>query len=506
MAKYICAKCGYIVETDKLSDDYVCPMCESAKDEFKLVTNDIFDQDDLDSVIDSVVEEALDIKTSKIVNDTVEDKKVRISQYNPAIVRIPEKCINCGQCKKTCEKVVNLSYDLNVCKNPICLGCGQCILNCPTGAIVPRYCYKEVKEIINTNEKVVVAMIAPAVRVAIGESFGMEPGENAEYKMVTALKKIGFDYVFDTAFGADLTIMEEVAEFASRLTNNGPIPQFTSCCPAWVKYCEVYHPELLDNLSTCKSPIGMQCAIIKEYFSKEKNIDPSKIVTVAITPCTSKKMEAREYTINIDYVMTTSELSILFKEEDIKLATMNESEYDKLIGEGSGGGVIFGNSGGVTESVIRTLYRIMTKTNLKNGELNFSSLRGFDGIKEANIDIKGYKLNVAVVQQLENLEELLKDGKYKKYHFIEVMNCKGGCIGGGGQPLCQITQLDKIREKRSKGLYDVDNKRAIRAAHDNKEIKLLYKNYLKKPLSEESFKLLHTSYSNKSHLLRGEEK
>ena len=506
MAKYICAKCGYIVETEKLSNDYTCPMCGGIKDDFKLVTNDIFDQDDLDSVIDSVVEEALELKISKIVNDTVEDKKVRISQYNPAIVRIPEKCINCGQCKKTCEKVVNLSYDLNVCKNPICLGCGQCILNCPTGAIVPKYCYKEVKEIINTNEKVVIAMIAPAVRVSMGENFGMDPGDNVEGKLVTALKKVGFDYVFDTAFGADLTIMEEVAEFAARLTNKGPMPQFTSCCPAWVKYAEVYHPELLDNLSTCKSPIGMQCAIIKEFFSKEKNIDPSKIITVAITPCTSKKMEAREYTINIDYVMTASELSILLKEEDLNLNSLNDSEYDKLLGEGSGAGVIFGNSGGVTESVIRTLYRVMTKTNLKKDQLVFNDLRGFDGIKEATIEIHNYKLKVAVVQQLENLEELLKDERYKKYHFIEVMNCKGGCIGGGGQPLCQITQLDKIREQRSKGLYNIDSKRAVRFAHDNKELKLLYKNYLRKPLSEESFKLLHTSYSDKSYLLRGEEK
>ena len=309
MTKYICAKCGYVIETEKMSEDYKCPMCGADKDDIKLVTNDVF-QEDLDSIIESVVEEALDIKTNKIVNDIIEDKKVRISQYNPAIVRIPEKCINCGQCKKTCEKVVNLSYDLNICKDPICLGCGQCILNCPTGAIIPKYCYKEVKEIINTNEKVVVALISPAVRVSLGENFGFEPGDNVENKIVTGLKKVGFDYVFDTAFGADLTILEEVAEFAARLSNKGPIPQFTSCCPAWVKYAEVYHPELLDNLSTCKSPIGMQCAIIKEYFSKEKNIDSSKIVTVAITPCTSKKMEAREYTNNIDYVMTASELSI----------------------------------------------------------------------------------------------------------------------------------------------------------------------------------------------------
>ena len=505
MTKYICAKCGYVIETDKMSDDYKCPMCGTDKDDIKLVTNDVF-QEDLDSIIESVVEEALDIKTNKIVNDITEDKKVRISQYNPAIVRISEKCINCGQCKKTCEKVVNLSYDLNICKDPICLGCGQCILNCPTGAIIPKYCYKEVKEIINTNEKVVVALISPAVRVSLGENFGFDPGVNIENKIVTGLKKVGFDYVFDTAFGADLTILEEVAEFAARLSNKGPIPQFTSCCPAWVKYAEVYHPELLDNLSTCKSPIGMQCAIIKEYFSKEKNIDASKIVTVAITPCTSKKMEAREYTNNIDYVMTASELSILFKEEDIKLSNLNDSDYDKLLGESSGAGVLFGNSGGVTESVIRTLHRIMTKTNLKKDDLNFTELRGFDGIKEATITIDKYKLRVAVVQQLENLEELLKDDRYKKYHFIEVMNCKGGCIGGGGQPLCQITQLEKVREQRSKGLYAIDNNRPVRCAHDNKELKILYKNYLKKPLSEDSFKLLHTSYSDKSYLLKGTEK
>ena len=502
MQKYICAKCGYKLEIEKISDDYKCPTCGSTKENFKLVTNDIFEKDDLDSVIDSVIEEALDIKTSKIVNDVVEDKKIRISQFNPSIVRIPEKCINCGQCKKTCEKIVNLKYDLNVCKEPICLGCGQCILNCPTGALVPKYCYREVKEIINKNEKVVIAMIAPAVRVSLGECFGMRSGENVEGKLVTALKKSGFDYVFDTAFGADLTVMEEVGEFANRLTSKGPLPMFTSCCPAWVKYAEIYHPELLDNLSTCKSPIGMQCSIIKEYFTKEKNIDPSKIVTVAITPCTSKKMEAREYTINIDYVITTSELALMLKEDDIKLENLNDTPYDKLLGESSGSGVIFGNTGGVSEAIIRTLYRIMTKTNLKKDELTFTDLRGFDGIKEATVVIRNNKFKFAVVQQLENLEELLKDDKYKKYHFIEVMNCKGGCIGGGGQPLCQIVALDKVREQRLKGLYDVDSKRATRCAHDNKELKLLYKNYLKKPFSDESLKLLHTSYSDKSNLLK----
>ena len=503
MTRYKCTICGYIEETDSLSNDYICPICKASKENFVLLEDSII-KDDIDAVISSVVEDATNVVNETIVNDIIEDKKVRIDLYNPAIARINEKCINCGQCKKTCEKIVNISYNLNICKNPICIGCGQCILNCPTGALVPKYSYKEVKEIMDANEKIVIALTSPAIRVSMGEHFGLESGTNVEGKVVTALKKLGFDYVFDTAFGADLTILEEVAEFAARLTNKGPLPQFSSCCPAWVKYAEIYHPELIENLSTCKSPIGMQCAIIKSYFCEEKGFDPSKIVTVAITPCTSKKMEAKEYTANIDYVITASELSLLLKEEDIKLASLQDTIYDTMLGEGSGAGIIFGNSGGVTESVIRTLHRIMTKENLKKDELAFSEIRGMEGIKEAIISIGNYKLRVAVVQQLGNLEILLKNNAYKKYHFIEVMNCKGGCVGGGGQPLSPITQLEKIKQDRMRGLYDIDQKRAVRCAHDNKELKLLYKEYLKKPLSEKSFKLLHTSYSDKSGLLKGE--
>ena len=248
-------------------------------------------------------------------------------------------------------------------------------MNCPTGALVPKYEYREVKNIIDLNEKIVVALISPAVRVSIGEMFEMESGENCEKKLVAALKKLGFDYVFDTAFGADLTILEEVAEFAERLKNKDRLPQFTSCCPAWVKYAEVYHPEILDHISSCKSPIGMQCAIIKNYFTEKKGFEPSKIVTVAITPCTAKKLEAKEYTLNIDHVLTASELSILLKEEDIHLNTLENMEYDSLMGESSGGGVIFGATGGVCESAIRTLYRIITRKNLHLDELSFKNLR-----------------------------------------------------------------------------------------------------------------------------------
>lgn len=498
--KYICNKCGYIEEKKELSDDYKCLMCNATKDNFNKIEEDITDIG-LDSIIESVVEETTQLEESKIINDQLEDKKIHISEYNNCIARINEKCINCGQCKKTCENTVGLQYDLNKCKEPICLGCGQCILKCPTGALIPKYSYKDVKNILDTNEKIVVAIIAPAVRVSIGEAFGMQPGENTENKLVTSLKKLGFDYIFDTAFGADLTIVEEVEEFTQRLNNKGPFPQFTSCCPAWIKYAEIYHPELLDNLSTCKSPIGMQCAMIKSYFSETKGFDPNKIVTVAITPCTSKKMEAKEYTLNIDYVITASELAILLKEEEIDLSDLEETQYDSIMGVSSETGVIFGSTGGVTESLIKALYKLKTKKNINENEINFNSIRGFEGIRETKININGKIINIAIVQQMENLEKILENNTYKKYHFIEVMNCKGGCIGGGGQPLCAIPKLEEIKQKRSEGLYKIGKSRSSKCAYDNKEIKMLYRNYLKRPCLEISKNQLHTSYSDKSNLL-----
>lgn len=499
--KYLCKLCGYIEETDNLSLDFICPLCGAKWNDFERV-EDNTDDLEIDSVIDLVIEEAFNDETPSkiIINDEI-DKKILISEHNNCITRVNEKCINCGQCKKTCENIANISYNLNKCEEPICIGCGQCILNCPTGAIIPKYSYREVKDIIDRNEKIVVALISPAVRVSIGEAFGLTSGENYEKKLVTALKKLGFDYVFDTAFGADLTILEEVAEFANRLKNKDLLPQFTSCCPSWVKYAEIYHPEILNHISTCKSPIGMQCAIIKSYFAENKGFDSSKIVTVAITPCTAKKMEAKEYTLNIDYVLTASETALLLKEENVDFSSLDESDFDVIMGESSGGGIIFGASGGVCESVIRTLYRIITKNNILLEDLTFKDLRGFNGIKEAKIKIGQYILRVAVVQQLENIEKLLENDLYKKYHFIEVMNCRGGCSGGGGQPLSSIPKMDEIRSQRINGLYNIDKNRVVRSAHDNNELKILYKEYLKQPLSDKSLSLLHTSYSDKSNLL-----
>jgi len=499
MKKNKCKKCGHVENLFELYDDFLCPSCGASKEFFELY-DDLLINDDIEAIVESVVESSED-KEEKIINNNTEDKKVQINDFNPAIMRINEKCINCGQCKKTCENIQNISYDLRLCKEPICVGCGQCILNCPTGALVPKYIYRDVKEIIDANDKIVVALTSPAVRVSMGENFNFEYGSNVQGKLVTALRKIGFDYVFDTAFGADLTLLEEVSELVDRITTKKTMPQFTSCCPAWVKYAEIYHPELIDNLSSCKSPIGMECAVIKTYFAEQKGIDPSKIVTVAITPCTAKKMEAREYVANIDYVLTANELSLLFKEEEIKLASLQDSNYDSLLSESTGAGILFGNTGGVMEGAMRTLYKLMTGQKPKSDFMELTPLRGLDGIKTASIDINGKKVRVAVINGISNLEAILKDDYYKKFHFIEVMNCNGGCVGGGGQPLCPVPKLNEVRKKRLEGLYSIEKQKAKRSSFENEEIKKLYKEYLKKPLSQESINLLHTSYSDKSSLL-----
>ncbi len=475
MKKYRCSICGQIVEVEEGQN---CPMCGSP---FEL----------LEEVKEETVKEYKKI-----------EGPIPISDDNPSIERIEEKCIKCGLCSKICQDKVGIKYNLEKALNPVCLNCGQCISNCPTGAIVPKYCYKKIMDYIKDTTKTVVVYTSPAVRVAIGDEFDFTPGENLEKKLVSALKQIGFNYVFDTTFGADLTIMEEASELIVRIKAKKNLPQFTSCCPSWVKYTEIYHKELLDNLSTCKSPIGMQGSMIKNYFASMKQIPKEDIITVAITPCTAKKAEIkREEIKDNDYVITTTELAMMIRELDIDFKSLKDEEYDSIMGRGSGAGVIFGNSGGVSEAALRAVYKFITNNNPPANFLEYNEVRGFENIKEAILKINDIDIKLLVVHGMKNIEEIISSGDYKKYDFIEVMNCPGGCVGGGGQPLKVISKQKEILEERIKGLYKEDQKLNIRCCYDNKDIIDIYNSFLDYPLSQKSKELLHTTYNDKSSVL-----
>lgn len=443
------------------------------------------------------------------------DKRVPIELDNPSIKRDNSKCILCGACKSVCKfsQGVYGNYDVGNTKEAICINCGQCLLVCPTNAITEVKDYQKVKEKILDDDYIVIFQTAPSVRVALGEKFGLNPGDFVEGKMVSALKKIGADYVFDTTFGADLTIMEEANELVDRIINNKTLPQFTSCCPAWVKFVEIFHPELIPNLSTARSPILMQGPIIKTYFANKMNINPEKIINVAVAPCTAKKYEITRnfhavkdyYGIDIkdmDYIITTNELAEWIKEENIDFNDLEDSNYDDLF-LGSGAGYIFGNSGGVMESAVRTAYNIITGENPKEDLLNFKEVRGVDGIKEATLNIANKTLNLAIISGTNNVNRLLKKIKEEnlKYDFIEVMACPGGCIAGGGQPKTEIPVTNTIREKRMQGLYNKDNNLSIRTSYQNENINKLYDEFLGNVLSDKSRQLLHTYYEDKSELL-----
>lgn len=431
---------------------------------------------------------------------------------NPSLVRDPSKCIKCGRCVIACKTLqgvealrfagrseglsVTTPYNLSMEKTD-CVLCGQCSLVCPTGAIVEKDDTQAVIEALQDPKKHVVVQVAPAVRVALGDAFGLKKGEIVTGKMVSALKLLGFDKVFDTNFSADLTIMEEGHELLHRLNNGGTLPMLTSCSPGWINFIEKHYSDLLPHLSTAKSPMTMFGAIAKTYYAQQANVSLDSLYTVAVMPCTAKKFEAARPEMgrggrrDVDAVLTTRELSKLINFVGINFDDLPESDFDSPLGTGSGAGAIFGATGGVMEAALRTVYEVITKETLPR--LDFEDVRGMEGIKEATVDIKGTKVKVAIVHTLNNARIVLD--KIRKgecdYQFIEVMACPGGCLGGGGQP---IGTTNKVRAKRMDALYEIDRSLPLRKSHENPDIITLYKDFLKEPLGELSHKLLHTHY------------
>ena len=448
------------------------------------------------------------------------DVRVPIDEDNVAIVRHEEKCIKCGMCKTVCEEYIGVhgTYTLEETGGKgICINCGQCTHVCPVDSLTERYEYDAIRKAVADPEKIVIVSTSPSVRVGLGEAFGMSAGAFVEGKMVALLRKLGVDYVLDTNFAADLTIVEESSELIERITKGrGPLPQFTSCCPAWVKFAEIYYPEILPHISSAKSPIGMQGPTIKTFFAKKKGIDPTKIVNVALTPCTAKKFEIRREEMSdaadylgidglrdMDAVITTRELALWAKEEGVDFASLEDSAYDDYMGEGSGAGVIFGNTGGVMEAALRTAYELITGKEAPAPLLDLQPVRGYEGIREASLDVDGLTVNVAIVYGTANVRKMIERVKAgeKQYHFIEVMTCPGGCIGGGGQPKTMLPVADEARKARIASLYTRDASMKLRKSHENESIKKLYEEFYGQPLSELAEKMLHTMYKDRSEVL-----
>jgi NADH-quinone oxidoreductase subunit G len=442
-----------------------------------------------------------------------QDEPVDISSQ--AIIRDPNKCIYCGRCVRVCREVqsvgavdfMNRGIDIAVgtalnkgLGKVECINCGQCILVCPVGAIKERSFTDEVWSVIHEPEKHVVVQAAPSIRVSLGEELGMPAGSLATGKMYAALRRLGFDAVFDTNFAADLTVMEEGSEFIDRLTNGGRLPQFTSCCPAWVSFVEKFFPDLIPHISTAKSPQQMFGAMAKTYYAQQQNICPISIISVSIMPCTAKKFEAKRPEMaasgfrDVDYVLTTRELTRMIKEAGIDFKNLADEAADPLLGSYTGAAPIFGRTGGVMEAALRTAVALLSgKPPVK---LEFESLGTMEGIKKAELPLGDKILKVAVVHGLKNArkvcESIQSSGEFSTYHFIEVMACPGGCIGGGGQP---IPTNIATRRERTLGLnYDDSDCCEFRMSHENPEIKTLYKNFLEKPLGTLSYNLLHTRH------------
>ena len=445
-----------------------------------------------------------------------------LDTFSPSIVRDPNKCILCRRCVSACRNVQKIgaigavnrgfktiiapAFEKNILETN-CIFCGQCINACPVGALREKDDTDKVWAAIADPDKFVVVQPAPAVRVALGEEFGMEIGTRVTGKMTQALKRLGFDKVFDTDFGADLTIMEEATELLSRIKNGGALPMFTSCSPGWVKYLEHNFPEMIPNMSTCKSPMEMEGAIIKSYYAEKAGIDPNKIFVVAVMPCTSKKYEAQrpEMEVNglrsVDVSITTRELARMIKEARIDFVKLPDEEvFDELVAESTGAAPIFGATGGVMEAALRTAADVLEGKSIE--EVKYEAVRGLEGIKEATVVLGGVELKAAVAHSTGAAKELIKRIKSGEatYHFVEVMACPGGCVNGGGQPIVSAFKRMEVdqRAARAAGLYAEDEAKVLRKSHENPDIKKLYDEFLGEPNGHKSHELLHTHYTDRS--------
>ncbi|HAF29021.1 MAG TPA: ferredoxin [Bacteroidales bacterium] len=469
--------------------------------------------------------------TEPMFLDLVPEKNYTVDNYSPSIIKDDSKCIRCQRCVRTCHELQHVSalgvaYKGDQMKistffehpmlDVVCTNCGQCVIRCPTGALVEKNYIDQVWDAIYDPDKHVIVQTAPATRIALGEDFGMEPGNIVTGKMAASLRRLGFDSVLDTDFTADLTIMEEGTELLTRLKKvlvdkdeSVKVPMFTSCSPGWIKFIEHMYPEFLDNLSTCKSPQQMFGALAKTYYAQKKGIDPSKIVSVSIMPCTAKKFEAARPEMrdsgfqDVDLGLTTRELAVMIKQAGIDFESLPDEKFDSIMGASTGAAVIFGATGGVMEAALRTAYELVTGREVPFENLNITAVRGMEGVREASVKLEGLlpawsflegvELKTAVAHGLTNAHQIMdaiKKGE-ASYHFVEVMGCPGGCIGGGGQP---IPTTPEIRKKRTEAIYREDEGKTIRKSHENPEVQEIYRDFLGEPLGHKSHELLHTHY------------
>jgi NADP-reducing hydrogenase subunit HndD len=451
-----------------------------------------------------------------------EMNKIPLDNFSPSIVRDQNKCVLCRRCVSMCKNiqtvsvidtnergfntVVSSAFNKSLAEVP-CTMCGQCIAVCPVGALREKDDTDKVWEALANKDLHVVVQTAPAVRVAIGEEFEMPIGTRATSNMIASLRRLGFSKVFDTDTAADLTIMEEGTELLNRIKNGGKLPVITSCSPGWIKFCEHYYPEFLENLSSCKSPHEMFGAVLKSYYAQKMGLDPAKIFVVSIMPCTAKKFEAQRPELSsvgykdVDVVLTTRELAKMIKEAGIDFTELPERHFDDPMGEATGAAVIFGATGGVMEAALRTVAEILEGKSLSN--IEYTAVRGVEGIKEATVEAGGLKIKAAVAHGLGNARKLLdkiKAGE-AEYHFVEIMACPGGCVNGGGQPIqpSQVRSWIDLRAERAKAIYEEDREMPIRKSHENPRVKMLYDEYFEKPGSHKAHELLHTHYTKREN-------